>query len=1384
MRSLVSKTCFAATVLLFVGLISILAPQLASGQSPTPTPTPASPALDLVLLIDSSGSTASTDRDNLRVNAAYFLLDYIQAIGEAQGVTHRFAAANFNTQVLDKIELTELKGDAAKGKLVVRSQGGTDFGAPLEFALQQRNKSDKQNPMAVVLFTDGRPDPAPDLAAYFQGLTPTLSSLQQPYVQVFVVAMGDTPDVQAQWTRVVPPAHYRSVNATTDLAGVYHEFLASLLGLRTEARPTLLADGTEHIVTLEPYLEQVVFSVIKDNAKIQVTLLDPNKATVPPSRAGGETDLHVIYTVVAPAPGTWRVQVKGGTARLYVDRRLPTLTLDVPTGPQTLGSPIDVTGRLIYRGQTVKDAGLTLQLMTVAPDEKTTYKEMERQADGRYTFALTDLKTAGTFTLTLSARLGGQPLEAQIVSVVMQVLVAPVATATNTPTVMPTATTTPTPTPTSTPPPFDFPTPPARYQWWIIGLMMGVFIAIYLWWRYIRPYRKWEQSLQKVQGLTQDAALLAKAKKYDEADLKYQEAIVYLEQFLKDSTQQVTSQFREIYDDWLSAFKDQPERRLVIIRKQADTEDMLKLKGLAQALTNLWQGKEGESVRQIYDEIITNGTNVKLLEAISQTENNLLANLFSQIYRAKSLQAKGELTPEFLRTTIVPIARGLPQDSGRGLEEAYLVLAALIEHAPLDKPFQEFSDAGKILHDCGPDIVCRIVESANDVFTLPLTPEQGLERLHAIRTHLLNGRERIRGISRVPEVDLFVYQDNRWIDYVEAQIVRSSRPGELVAEFVASLNTEFAEEKPRESGGWELALPVRVTNVGNMPIQDVKVYLEAKEGQTVLDVQPKDQSITSLSPGQAVGLVFRFDFLRAVDIYLKAEYKRAEVDSEFDKADLRTRYFSPKDPLHVDMASDSERPPELSNPYVPDRPLVGDEEWQSLGKGNARERVNQILEKLESIDNFGQIISVRGLRRVGKTTVILQTLQRANRELRKDARPKFVAVYVDLLTWLGRLDGLPETWTAPLDTWLWREILVEFRRGLREYRTSISDEKTLERLEVLAKDLDEMMDGSITTEPGSAQLQPQTNGAPGEKVAPQQSKGLGINWDRFRDVLQRSRLEIGATPLIVLDEADSFADPRFEKKSASKAVPLSIISNSLRILTQQDGVVVILAHDVVEAKWKEYFQNVIQPIPDRLYLLEEPETCQLAKQGPLRWTPMGLKALWQFTGGYPALVQLICYYLVEHAKENLVITSSNVKRAIARINTSEDWAPLVDYLRYGFCIGELNLLMTLAAGGFTDLDTMRIRGIEMKEGAWSIDDSIQDKFAHHDPEGKADLEDLREWLSRLEDKQIFERQPTGHNSRFLSWRVGWLYSLMCQRSQMSPDAQAEDTGGALEEEKR
>lgn len=378
--------------------------------------------LDLILLLDSTGSTADTDPGNLRLASAQFLLDYVQAVGEVQGVTHRFAAANFNTATLDEIPWTPLQGDAGREQLVARSVGGTDFKPALEYALRLRQQPGGAEKLAVVLFTDGAPCPASPcpqgaaLNAYFKGLEDTVAALQATGAEIFVVALGDD-STKANWSALVGASHYRFVDASTDLAGVYHDFFADLLGLGAEAaRP--LHDGDSTTITVEPYLEQLVLSIIKTERGAQVTVTDPFGGSPLPTRGGADA-LHVVYAIPSPAAGRWQVRVTGGAAQVYVDRQYATLALDAPTAPQALGAPIQVTGQLLRRGVVIRDdSDLRLSVTATGPDQTTTTLDLARRADGRYQGALTGLTVEGSYTLTLSGEWAGQPVGARQTEVV------------------------------------------------------------------------------------------------------------------------------------------------------------------------------------------------------------------------------------------------------------------------------------------------------------------------------------------------------------------------------------------------------------------------------------------------------------------------------------------------------------------------------------------------------------------------------------------------------------------------------------------------------------------------------------------------------------------------------------------------------------------------------------------------------------------------------------------------------------------------------------------------------------------------------------------------------------------------------------------------------
>lgn len=389
-------------------------------------------ALDLVLLIDSSGSVESTDPEGFRVDAAYFLLDYAQAIGETQGITHRFAAANFSHTTSDEMSWTPLEADAADGLLIARSTGGTNFVSALDYAATQFAESPEAHSKAVIIFTDGDPDPAePDLATHFaRDIAPQMEQLPHD-AQVYVVAIGVSEEAEREWKTLLPPNHYYAVKEDiSELDSFYHAILTDLLGL-TPRPVRALEPDSEQVITLEPYLEQAVFAITKQDLGVRVAVQDPLGNAREPDQ-GGPEERHEIFVFGNPASGQWRVRARGGTAQVWVDRRLPLLHLEGPSEPQALGNPIALSGWLVWRGQVVNDPDLSLAIEAVPPSGESTTTPMHRRSQGRYTVSLDDLSAEGTYTVTLaSARLLTQTVSAQTEPITVSVYPVPKVIATD-----------------------------------------------------------------------------------------------------------------------------------------------------------------------------------------------------------------------------------------------------------------------------------------------------------------------------------------------------------------------------------------------------------------------------------------------------------------------------------------------------------------------------------------------------------------------------------------------------------------------------------------------------------------------------------------------------------------------------------------------------------------------------------------------------------------------------------------------------------------------------------------------------------------------------------------------------------------------------------------
>ncbi|MCK4473254.1 MAG: VWA domain-containing protein, partial [Anaerolineae bacterium] len=268
--------------------------------------------LDVILLIDNSMSMSHadlvtgappSDPEGLRVRAAKFLVDYLRANAETSRANHRAGVVSFGGVVGDVASLRLLQENTVRDGIRAEEIQFTDFRTPLQFALREfRAKSfATENRMAVVLFTDGRPQltgtpmAEQELRDYFDDLAPLAGELQEGGVSLFVLGIGDAREDRDNWTRLIPQNHYIPITSTTELFDVYHRIVADLIGVAVSKERILPAEQAVSI-KVEPYLERIVFSFVKSDPATRISLTSPTGTVLTPTIGAADVH-HSIYSI-------------------------------------------------------------------------------------------------------------------------------------------------------------------------------------------------------------------------------------------------------------------------------------------------------------------------------------------------------------------------------------------------------------------------------------------------------------------------------------------------------------------------------------------------------------------------------------------------------------------------------------------------------------------------------------------------------------------------------------------------------------------------------------------------------------------------------------------------------------------------------------------------------------------------------------------------------------------------------------------------------------------------------------------------------------------------------------------------------------------------------
>ena len=619
-------------------------------------------SLDVILLIDNSMSMSRavagappSDPEELRVRAAKFLVDYLRANAETVGANYRVGVGSFGGVVSDVTPLRLLQDDTVRDSIRAEEIRLTDFRGPLQFALREFEARGfgTGNKMAVILFTDGRPDltgipmTEQELGAYFEDLAPLVNELQDGGVSLFVLGIGDAEKDKDNWTQLIPKNHYISIASMAELFDVYHRILAELIGADVSEERVLSA-GLSVFIDVDPYTERIVFSFVKSDPDIDVKLLTPAGVVLTPTIEAADA-YHSIFVVPDPDEGEWSAFWEGeeeGEVRYWVRRRYP-FTIEVELAPpSSAGQPITITARLVRDdGEPFEDPELYLEAEIIQPDDGSATQSLSPIGGGTYSGSYEDVKTDGVHTVTVMAFGDGQPLSVRSLPVTVDVppsltVPPPTPQLTSTPTQAPTSGLTRIPSPTAPVPgeevtpttPLEAPTLPLVGGWQnliLVVLLVGVVILTWRWWMQREESWRLRQEIVLLKTEEDEATFLEGARQglriaeiYSQqgdssgADSEYKRVLALVEAYEERARAVGSEVARKAWLGRLGLREELEEQRKVLFEGAAKAS-RLQLTGLADALKVRWARQPELVLEEIYG-FIEYGYQPILLDFISQ----------------------------------------------------------------------------------------------------------------------------------------------------------------------------------------------------------------------------------------------------------------------------------------------------------------------------------------------------------------------------------------------------------------------------------------------------------------------------------------------------------------------------------------------------------------------------------------------------------------------------------------------------------------------------------------------------------------------------------------------------------------------------------------------
>lgn len=280
--------------------------------------------LDIVMVLDQSGSMETNDPNGMMKEAANMLVEMMPARLSRVGII------SFNSQQTQVVGLTEVSEEKNVKTIIekvnsIEYTGGTDIGNAVADAISMFNKNDG-HVHAILVLSDGQNDFGIDKNAeqksderLYDALVNAKNQNYQIYCLGFGEEMSDTNGTAYQKLAGIA-TDAEKISTESDPSNI-HNFFVGMLADLTGGVPNQITNGE---IKVEPNVKEanIYLSSKQDFSGVAIQLQDPNGNTIDLASNDSlklyRSNYAAVIKMFNPEPGTYKIKVSQTDVEIFV----------------------------------------------------------------------------------------------------------------------------------------------------------------------------------------------------------------------------------------------------------------------------------------------------------------------------------------------------------------------------------------------------------------------------------------------------------------------------------------------------------------------------------------------------------------------------------------------------------------------------------------------------------------------------------------------------------------------------------------------------------------------------------------------------------------------------------------------------------------------------------------------------------------------------------------------------------------------------------------------------------------------------------------------------------------------------------------------------------